>query len=756
MPTSFRRNIKFQPKQEGRLDEFNFVGGLFTDAHETKLQSNQSPNLQNVTFNETGSIKTRNGYTRYNGDPIGIASDQSNTGASAGTLAISTINDYVAQTFIPSTTINVVQGNAYLAMNTSGQEQKVRVELWATSTSPSSILTTLAKSQILNISGTSETAYSFRFRTPIALTAATTYALVVKPYRVSSNASINQVNVHRTGSAYANGQVYTSANAGVSWTGASSQDLKFVIYRLGDTGGTGLVRFYTSGGVQQLIAKFNSTLYRGDDSTGAMSAITLPSGVSLSSSNYIDWTTADNTLLVVDGLNYIKKYHGSTNTNYTTGTISTTNGSATVTGSGTSWATSTNAEAGEYIKLPDGKWYKVNSVASNTSLTIEVSYQGSTTSGQSYTISPWGEVQGKLSTSTAPASLIRPTPQFIENHANRIWTLEGNTLRFSVLDTSITDEHLNDWDTANNAGSIIIPSGKGATGTGLYSLGNTLYVFQRRAIWGVYGNSPANFELRNITNEIGMINKRTLVEWGDILVFLSDKGIQLFDGSNLRNVSDGVVNTFIDSWANKTSASATLWENKYVIAYTPSGESFNSECLVFDLTRSIYSRVTGVYASAWSVWGGGTDSGQIYFTSSNQGSIYRWNSGTSDDKYEIHTLYDTPSLGFSGNVNDKTMKKVYLQQIAKGDYEMNITMLADISGTETTSQVNLSGGSTSLWDVMQWDTDSWSSEGDIITSRIAEFQGIAKFFKLRIEEEGLDTGIECLGITITERTRRLA
>ena len=132
------------------------------------------------------------------------------------------------------------------------------------------------------------------------------------------------------------------------------------------------------------------------------------------------------------------------------------------------------------------------------------------------------------------------------------------------------------------------------------------------------------------------------------------------------------------------------------------------------------------------------------------------NIGTNDDGYEIKTLYDTPSLGAGANVNDKTMRKFYLQQIAKGDYSMSVTMLTDISSEIATSSINLSGGTISYWDNFTWDVDSWSAEGDIITSRIAEFQGTAKFFKFRIEEEGLDTGIEVLGITMTERTRRLA
>ncbi len=756
MPTNFAKPLKFANQPEARVDEFDFIGGLVTDTHETKLQPNQSPDLANILFNTTGSIKTRNGYSRYNANAVGTSADQSNTGASSSSLAVTTTATYVAQTFVPSGTINTVQVDLYMAMQTVGQQQYMRVELWSTSGSaPSTILTTLAKSQIKLISGTSETLYSFRFRTPIAETAATTYAIVVKPFVRGSTQTVNQVNVYHRGATYANGSVYTSTDTGLNWTADTAKDLRFVVYAAGDTGGTGLIRYYTSTGVQQLFSKVGTSLYRGDDVTGAMTAITLGSGVSLTAGNYLDWTISNDTLLVVDGTNKIQKYRGSTNTNYSTGTITATNASATVTGSSTVWNTVTNAIAGEFIKLPDGKWYRITAIGGDTSLTIEIAYQGSTLAGQTYTISPWGEVQGKLNSSTAPGSLVTPTPSSIENHYNRVWTLEGNTLRFSVLDTSVTEANFNDFDTANNAGTIIVPVGKGDSGTGLYSLNNVLYVFQRRAIWGLFGNSPANFELRNITNEIGMISKKTLVEWNDVLVFQSDFGIMMFDGSNVRNLSDGIVNTLIASWANKTSATAVLWDNNYIIAYTPAGGSYNSEALYFDLTRGIYGKIEGAYIGAWSSWAGGTDTGQIYFASSNQGSIYRWDNGTNDDGYEITTRYTTPSLAYGGNVNDKAIKKFYLQQLALGDWNETVTQTSDITSTPITSTINLLAGTTALWDVALWDVDTWSTEGSLITSRIAEFQGLAKYFKFKIEQTGLDEGVNALGITTTARVRRL-
>lgn len=755
MATNFQQNQRFRQVKEERLDEFNFIGGLVVDTHETKLKSNQSPNNRNALYNATGSIKTRNGYERYNGDTAGSAANQTSFGASTGTLPIAASTDYVAQTFQTSGTIECLQVDLSLAMASSSLEQDVRAELWSTSTSvPSLVLTDnnfVARSQVKRVSGTSEATYNFRLLHPVTLTSGTTYAVVLRPF-VRGTTPVNQVNVHHTGTAYATYQVYTSDDAGISWTGDSNKDLKFRVYGGGDSSCNGLIRFYGPAGISQTLAKFGTSLYRGNDGTGALTTITLGSGATLAN-DYIDWTvTAENTLLMVDGTNEIQKYRGSTNANYSTGTLSVTQNSTTVTGSGTSWATVTNAEAGEYIKLPDGKWYKITQVGSNTSITIELPYPGTTASGQTYTISPWGEVQGRFSTGTTTA----PTPEFIENHKDRIWTLQGNNLKSSVLDLSVSGEHFNDFDTANNAVEINIPSGKGDTGTGLYSLGNALYVFQKRAIWAIYGSSPGDFELRNITNEIGMVHKKTLVEYDNFVMFLSQEDVYMFDGSNLRNVSDGRVKSLIRTWANKTSAVATLWDNKYLLSYTPSGDTHNSRVLYYDLVRDAWGEFTNMWAGAFSRWAGGNDTNQLYFGSSNQASLYLFNTGTNDDGYEIPLLYDTPSLGYDANVNDKIIKKFYLQAVATDDYNLDVTQYTDITATETTSQVNMASGSLSLWDVAQWDVDNWSDEGTLITSRIAEFQGSAKFYKFRFENNGLDEPIEILGITATVRPRRLS
>ena len=71
------------------------------------------------------------------------------------------------------------------------------------------------------------------------------------------------------------------------------------------------------------------------------------------------------------------------NADYTTGTVTVTTNSATVTGSGTTFA---SWMAGAWFKAPDGLWYRIESFDSTTQLTLETVFEGSTASGQTYTV----------------------------------------------------------------------------------------------------------------------------------------------------------------------------------------------------------------------------------------------------------------------------------------------------------------------------------------------------------------------------------
>lgn len=91
-------------------------------------------------------------------------------------------------------------------------------------------------------------------------------------------------------------------------------------------------------------------------------------------------SSSSNTITFV----YKKKVKDLGTADYTTGTITATNGSAAITGSGTTF---TAAMVGRYLKVNnDGYWYEIASYTSATSITLKRKFQGTTVAGASYTI----------------------------------------------------------------------------------------------------------------------------------------------------------------------------------------------------------------------------------------------------------------------------------------------------------------------------------------------------------------------------------
>ena len=99
-----------------------------------------------------------------------------------------------------------------------------------------------------------------------------------------------------------------------------------------------------------------------------------------------------------------------------TGTVTVTNGSPTVTGASTLWSDVGTLNPGDIFTSADGKLYEILTINSNTGITLNSVYLGSSLSGQAYSIMPIGllpstlaqQVKTTLATAnTAMASTVR-------------------------------------------------------------------------------------------------------------------------------------------------------------------------------------------------------------------------------------------------------------------------------------------------------------------------------------------------------------
>ena len=126
---------------------------------------------------------------------------------------------------------------------------------------------------------------------------------------------------------------------------------------------------------------------------------------------------------------------------YSTGTVTVTTGSATVTGTGTSFIN--NVRYGDALSGPDGKWYEIITIVSDTVLSIDPPYAGTSTSLANFQIVP---IQGYVK---ASADTLNQVTQDLVGRLDAIDNLD--TIELSSLNgvTSNIQDQLDSKFTGN-------------------------------------------------------------------------------------------------------------------------------------------------------------------------------------------------------------------------------------------------------------------------------------------------------------------
>lgn len=172
---------------------------------------------------------------------------------------------------------------------------------------------------------------------------------------------------------------------------------------------------------------------------------------------------------------------------YKSGLVSVTQNSNAVIGTSTAFIA--NSRVGDAFRGPDGAWYEVTNIASDTALSISPSYQGATNGAGVYALAP---LQGYVKDS---ADALRA---LVNTYGSKLAAL-GTTGNYDVLPTGkggtgITDLSsfiqllLNDGDAAAARLTLVAAkSGANSDITGLSALTTALSVTQG----GTGGNTPA-------------------------------------------------------------------------------------------------------------------------------------------------------------------------------------------------------------------------------------------------------------------------
>lgn len=205
-----------------------------------------------------------------------------------------------------------------------------------------------------------------------------------------------------------------------------------------------------------------------------------------------------------------------------------------------------------------------------------------------------------------------PAPPFAVYHQRRLampykfsvdTAVDSFTSR-DILDEVIISEPLNSDTYDQIYAQYRFNAGTADFVVGLHSFAeDTLLVFNRNSIHTIFDTLVlANSKNRLLTNEVGCVARKSIVQVGNQVIFLSDNGvygIQFLDEYNLRGtetplsepINETIKRINKNAWENSV---ATYFDNRYFISVPLDGATSNNAILVYNFLTKQWESVDQV------------------------------------------------------------------------------------------------------------------------------------------------------------------
>lgn len=217
------------------------------------------------------------------------------------------------------------------------------------------------------------------------------------------------------------------------------------------------------------------------------------------------------------------------------------------------------------------------------------------------------------------------TGDFITTHDNRVYLATASTVYFSSL------RKAEDWTTVDDAGQIVVETSDGKDITGLIAGSSRLTVFKDNSIHELFGNSPSNYTMKIVTDNLGSPTGQSAQVIDGVIYFLgSDVGVYRYSGGSLPSSDFSMQIRETINKINRAAANQSVsWSvgKKYYLA-VPTGANTNPDTVLeYDIEFS-----------TWNTWkfphdvtaSGAVLDGITYIGFANGGLLKLDNTGTTD------------------------------------------------------------------------------------------------------------------------------
>lgn len=370
-----------------------------------------------------------------------------------------------------------------------------------------------------------------------------------------------------------------------------------------------------------------------------------------------------------------------------------------------------------------------------------------------------GQTTRKYDGSTMSSLPSLPSGTAIEWWNNRLWILDATTLDKLWYSDANTPE------TFGGSSFLFVNLGDGSPGIGLRgSQSGRLYIGKERSVWYLFGDTPSDFVLRNLTYEHGVASPEAMIAARNDVWCIDQEGnarslyrsqedtpFSTIKSSEIQYTISGINKAALDR------ASGIFFDN-FLMFFVPNGvDSHNSLVIVWDFLanrgKGGWTKFTGWSVARASVLIGDTPKLFLHDSRSGNGQSYEW-AGTSDNGIAITAKYETKIYDHKVPERRKKWKMAYqFAPSSAGEY-LRFYDSVDRGYYTLLKTIDLEGMGETLWDNFNWDEGTWSA-GGLIRERIpfTDGGGINHGYsnQIKIEAESATTKIKVRKFTMHYR-----
>ncbi|MGL5352158.1 MAG: hypothetical protein ACRDA5_02385 [Clostridium sp.] len=321
-----------------------------------------------------------------------------------------------------------------------------------------------------------------------------------------------------------------------------------------------------------------------------------------------------------------------------------------------------------------------------------------------------------------------PKCRYLELHYERIWLCGDaefpSKLYFSTADVNGFDPEdftvpVSEEEANMHGGEIDLYTNDGGKIIGLKVVFDDLVIFKDKSIFKIFGNNPMNYTKIQIFSSNGAIADGTIVNTHVGALFINKDAIFLYDGSNVRPISQKIDRTFKTlNLEYLHRAVATFHKGKYILAVPENSSQFNGLIIEYDLDKKNF-----VFKRGMNIRGFAEYKDKLLY-SGIDGLLYEYGVGATGQAFYETGWYD---LGYINARKDA--ESIYF--IAKGQGQIKVQCITDKKITEKIVNLNLAETMHKV---------KLKNKGRILKYRIENIAGST--FKLKSVKVIIDTDID--------------